>query len=205
MNGFLEQDLSSSTVRQRINCCRLFLQVTLLSDISNLAGDHIERNAWLRSKPMPWNDDARPIHPRPDEASWPLWRKALSTSICDNPMKNVLASWPGTFSQPLRFWLPGSEPRSSPRWQSYLSPLSARPPGTLALQPILDQHPPSLQHCPLQQETCPEKYPRIQSTERRCSNPTHTEWAPAPSQPPPHSHNFGTRTKPHNRFFLCLH
>ena len=44
MDGFLEQDLSP-TALQRINCCRLFLQVTQLSEISTLAGDQIKRNA----------------------------------------------------------------------------------------------------------------------------------------------------------------
>ena len=36
-------------------------------------------------------------------------------------MKNVLATRPGTFTQPFGFWLPDSELRSSPCWQSYLS------------------------------------------------------------------------------------
>ena len=102
MNGFLEQDLSS-TVLQRINCCQLFLQVTLFSDISNLAGDQIERNAWLGTKPMPSNDNAWPIQPRSDEASWRLWHKAISTSVCTNTTKNVIATRPGTFTKPLGF------------------------------------------------------------------------------------------------------
>ena len=41
-------------------------------------------------------------------------------------MKNVLASRPSTFTTPLGFWLPDSEPRSSPRWQSYFSHSSQR-------------------------------------------------------------------------------
>ena len=106
MDGFLAQDLSL-TVLQRIKCChRLFLKVTQLSDISTLAGDQIERNAWLDTKPMPSNDDAWPTQPRPDEASWRLWRKAISTSVCTNNMKNVLATRPGTLTEPLGFWLP---------------------------------------------------------------------------------------------------
>ena len=125
MDGFLAQDLPS-TVLQRINCCRLFLKVTQLSDISTLAGDQIERNAWLGTKPMPSNDDAWPTQPRPDEASWRLWRKAISNSVCTNDKKNVLATRPGTLTEPLGFWLHDSAPRSSPRWKSYFSHSSQR-------------------------------------------------------------------------------
>ena len=127
MDGFLAQDLSS-TVLQRISCCRLFLQeVTLLSDISNLAGDQIERNARPGTKSTPSNDDAWPIQPRSNKASWRLWRKAISTSIYDNLMKNVLATQPGTFTftKPLGFWLPNSEPRSSPHAGIPTSPIVA--------------------------------------------------------------------------------
>ena len=62
MDGFLDQDLSRTALK-RINCCCLFLQVFQLSDISTLAGDQIDRNAWLDTKPMPSNDDACPIQP----------------------------------------------------------------------------------------------------------------------------------------------
>ena len=41
-------------------------------------------------------------------------------------MKNVLATRPGTLTKPLGFCLPSSEPRSSPRWQSYFSHSSQR-------------------------------------------------------------------------------
>ena len=68
MDEFLDQDLPPTALK-RINCCRLFLRVTQLSNISTLAGDQIERNVWLGTKPMPWNDDEWPIQPRPDKAS----------------------------------------------------------------------------------------------------------------------------------------
>ena len=62
MDSFLDQDLSSTALK-RINCCRLFLRATQLSDISTLAG-----NAWLGTKPMPSNDDTWPIQPRPQQS-----------------------------------------------------------------------------------------------------------------------------------------
>ena len=52
MNGILDLNLSPTTMK-RINACRLCLQVTTLSDISNLKGDQIARVAWLGLAQIP--------------------------------------------------------------------------------------------------------------------------------------------------------
>ena len=60
MDALLGQDLLAPTTLKQINCCRLFLRVTQLSDISTLAGNQIEHNAWL---PMPSKDNHWLIQP----------------------------------------------------------------------------------------------------------------------------------------------
>ena len=45
----------------------------------------------------------------------------MSKSVCTNPMQNVLATRPGTFTKPLGLWPPRSDPCSPPRWKSYFS------------------------------------------------------------------------------------
>ena len=187
MDRFLDQQDQRQTALKCINSCCLFLQVTQLSDISPLASDQIESNVWLATKPMPSNDDKWPIRSRPDEASWSLWRKALSKSVCTKPMKNVLVARPCILTGALGFWLPGfcwlpgfwlpgfwlpgSDPRSSLCWTSYVSHSSQRlfqpePPVALALQETaVDRHLSRLQPRPLQPATSPAKYPCNASTE----------------------------------------
>ena len=75
---------------------------------------------------MPLNKNYWPIQPRPDEESWSLWHKALSKSVCTNPLRNVLATRPGVFTKPLGIWLPDSNPCSSSCWTSYFSHSSQR-------------------------------------------------------------------------------
>jgi hypothetical protein len=81
MDGFIEHNLPNHTLK-RLNLCRLWLRVTLLSDICTLPGSQISRTTWLGSAPMPSSDASWPVQPRPQEKSWTLWRKALSKSGC---------------------------------------------------------------------------------------------------------------------------
>ena len=71
MDGLLDQDLAPTTLK-RITCCRLYLQVAQLSDISNLACDQIKGNTWLGTKPMPLKENNWPIQTRLEETSWSL-------------------------------------------------------------------------------------------------------------------------------------
>jgi hypothetical protein len=121
----LDQALSITT-QKRINCCRLYLKVDHLSDICTLAGDTIDRNAWLGILPMPSSDADWTVQTRPDAESWRLWRNLLSKTACTNPLKNVVASRPGILTVPLGFWLPDSKPQTSPRWKVYFSHSSQR-------------------------------------------------------------------------------
>ena len=104
MDGILNLDLPATTMK-RINACRLWLQVTILSDISNLKGDQITQAAWLRLAQIPSNDSDWPVQGRPHNTVWGIWRKALSDTFCMKDSRYVLASRPGGLTQSLGVWL----------------------------------------------------------------------------------------------------
>jgi hypothetical protein len=81
MDGVIELGLPATSL-ERINCCRLYLHVTTLSDICTLHSDQIERKAWLVLGRMPSSQADWPVQPRPHDKSWGLWRIALSNSVC---------------------------------------------------------------------------------------------------------------------------
>jgi hypothetical protein len=62
MDEFLRLNLAPTTLK-RLNFCRLWLKVTLISDISNLQGSTIAATAWQGLKPMPSSP-----------ADWPIQR-----------------------------------------------------------------------------------------------------------------------------------
>jgi hypothetical protein len=62
----------------KLSCCRLYLGVTLLSDICNIQGTHL-----LPSVLWGYEDDLNPVkgfqarQARPSAKSWLLWRQLL--------------------------------------------------------------------------------------------------------------------------------
>jgi hypothetical protein len=125
MDGFIEANLKPITL-QRLNFCRLWLQVTFVSDISMLQGNTIDRQAWLGVAPMPSSKADWPQQSRPEEKVWRLWRYAVSKSICIHEGKNVMANKPGILAKGLGSWLPDSAPKQSPRWRTFLAHSSQR-------------------------------------------------------------------------------
>jgi hypothetical protein len=81
MDGFMDLHLTKVQLA-RLNGCRLWLQVTLLSDISTLKGNNITRNAWLGTAPMPSTHDDWSVQSRPHDKVWSLWRRAISDNAC---------------------------------------------------------------------------------------------------------------------------
>jgi hypothetical protein len=118
MDGINQLGLPTSTL-ERVNCCRLYLRVDTLSDISTLTGDKIDRKAWLGTGRMPSSNNDWPVQPRPHDKYWSLWRKALSDSACTKEQRYVMASKPGALTQPLGSWLHAANPQQSPRWTAY--------------------------------------------------------------------------------------
>jgi hypothetical protein len=66
MDEILKLPLSQTNIK-RINYCRLWLKVTLISEITNLQGDTIGRIAWLGLRPIPSSSAQWPTQQRPKE------------------------------------------------------------------------------------------------------------------------------------------
>jgi hypothetical protein len=113
MDGFIGLGLSLPTLQQ-LNFCRLWLWVAHLSDICALAGDCIDRTAWLGLDPMPSSAADWPMQPRPHDTVWRLWRRALSDSVCSNTHRHVTVTRPGALTSPLGNWCADYDPQASP-------------------------------------------------------------------------------------------
>jgi hypothetical protein len=76
------QDLTKAD-RAIFNSCRLYLQVTLLSDISTADGRAIQRHFWKGIRQIP-GEGWWPKQPRPSERSWNVWRRILKRVFSTN-------------------------------------------------------------------------------------------------------------------------
>jgi hypothetical protein len=78
-----------------INRCRMYLQVFYLSDVTNIAGHHIE--SWVikgkrdgtRSSKCEW-----PIQQRPPTAAWQVWNRAIEEAFTEEEdITHQLGEW----------------------------------------------------------------------------------------------------------------
>ena len=106
---------------EQVNCCRLFLQADLLSEISSLSGTAIDICAWKGTERLPSHHDW-PCQGRPGKLAWRLWRRTLIKLFCHEPVGNTLASTPGVLVSPLGSWLPESRAFQCARWSTFLNP-----------------------------------------------------------------------------------
>ena len=99
---------------KRVNWCRLYLQVTLLSDITNVAGSHLDPNMIKGIVDHPKSSVTaghRFVQDRPAQRVWSLWRKA-----------NLLwSNEHGKLRQPLGSWRPKQPALRSRMWPAYCS------------------------------------------------------------------------------------
>lgn len=86
MEHFLMVTKSTSILRQ-LNACRLYLQVTLLSEITSPDGLQLERNWYNGELPqLPHSKLLFPIQPKPNKTAWSHWKKSLSTLTSTNSL-----------------------------------------------------------------------------------------------------------------------
>jgi hypothetical protein len=94
---------------EAINACRLYLQKTSLSEISNKAGTHILQNAikgklnQTKTEPLLWQISRStldwPYQLRPPAPAWNLWKKLLLTFATNTPtnqLQHPLGEWLST-------------------------------------------------------------------------------------------------------------
>ena len=136
MDAVLSLSYKPSQVKQ-VNCCRLFLQATRLSEITTLQGDSIDRTAWSGAARLASNHDW-PRQGRPGPDAWRLWRRTLIKAFCHQPDGNVLVSAPGVLDRPLGSWLPASRPFQLARYPAFLEPTNNQ-----LYLPVPDASPPA--------------------------------------------------------------
>jgi len=80
MDKLIEMGTFSTIDIQKINCCRIYLQVQNLSDISNGEGTHISTNILSHIKdPERVSKYTWPHQPRPPKSMWNIWDEAIQT------------------------------------------------------------------------------------------------------------------------------
>ena len=75
------------------NLCRMYLQVSLLSDISTADGESIQTHFWKgiqQRKGKGW----WPKQPRPSERAWKVWRRILKTTFNTDDMGKYIHRLP---------------------------------------------------------------------------------------------------------------
>ena len=93
---------------QRLNYCRLYLNVLLLSDIIMPCGTQLDPAAYEGNKALYFtNPHHRVSQAKPGQKSWKIWRKLLN-SLCQPKrrwiLKQPLGSWQVPNSQLVQHW-----------------------------------------------------------------------------------------------------
>ena len=78
----ITQKITSKITLQRINACRLFLQITLLSEITSANGKFIKLNILKGQRNSNASTKIWPRQKTPDEATWKLWRALIKRTYC---------------------------------------------------------------------------------------------------------------------------
>ena len=75
--------ISSALTLKRINACRMYLQVTLVSDIANVKGDKILESALKGERSINQSSNVQwPLQQRPNKQTWKIWRKTIRQIYC---------------------------------------------------------------------------------------------------------------------------
>ena len=79
----------------RLNRCRLYYQVTTLSDVADGTGTQLSTQWFYRSPPVHTTRYRWPIQGIPPRSDWDLWDAALRTLLCNTglALKNTLGPW----------------------------------------------------------------------------------------------------------------
>jgi hypothetical protein len=89
MDGVVETKHFNKSQLNKINACRLYMQATLVSDITTPCGRQIHPAYYegKRSRRINWPTIQYPRQAKPDQPSWALWRKGLQLSLLRDDRK----------------------------------------------------------------------------------------------------------------------
>jgi ribonuclease HI len=125
MDCLNDPSLPTTTV-ERINHCRLYLQVTTLADICNGMGDSILPAAY-HGHPIPDSKSTIqwPRQPRPPECSWTAWQNALHKFFLEPDTRSLrlrssahLGTWLPSLHTHHRRWHYTVDPHSGHAWHT---------------------------------------------------------------------------------------
>ena len=105
---------------QRINRCRLYLRVTMLSEICTEDGSKLLTDVWNGKMPSSYSQLLWPRQPRPSGLSWRIWRRFLTQAL--RPGHYTCYSTQLVLQQPLGKWFVGFTRER--QWPWYYSPSS---------------------------------------------------------------------------------
>ena len=76
---------SSTNQLQLLNACRIYLQITFLSDITNIAGEKIIKGATTGQKQdIPTSKLRWPVQQKPNKTTWQIWKSVLKNIYCND-------------------------------------------------------------------------------------------------------------------------
>ena len=93
----ITKNISSKITLQILNACKLFLQVTLLSEIASANGKFLKHNILQGKRNSIASTKIWPRQKSPDKATWKMWRLLIKQNFCsyDNTIQSQfqLGSW----------------------------------------------------------------------------------------------------------------
>ena len=93
----ITKNIASKITLQRLNACRLFLQITLLSEIASANGKFIKHNILKGKRNFIASTKIWPRQKSPDKATWTMCRSLIKRTYCsyDNIIQSQsqLGSW----------------------------------------------------------------------------------------------------------------
>ena len=121
MDVIIQLPLLTTTILKAFHQCRIYMQVTFLSEITTANGLRIERTSWIgqghHNSPLLW-----PQQQAPGPKSFRIWRRLLASAFLLGHRRRVC---PRTIDlrlqQPLKAWLPTSNWLRS-CWTAFFSP-----------------------------------------------------------------------------------
>ena len=112
MDDLLSNEFKESAV-QKINLCRLFLQVESLAEICDPPGNCILDSVWKGKRPHLKSKCIWPKQDRPHEPSWQIWRRFLKLAYLHPDKQNANSRRTDLrLEQPLGPWIGDSQRRS---------------------------------------------------------------------------------------------
>jgi hypothetical protein len=102
---------------QRLNACRMYLQVSRVSDITSADGKFLRHNILVGHNSLPYQTGTTwPRQGRPPKLWWLLWKRMLQGVLSTNGVSSILR-------QPLGEWLPTAQLAD---WEVVYSGMSGR-------------------------------------------------------------------------------